>query len=125
MRAQSDFTYSEFFAARTGRCLSGVAASFEGRDLTYGELAERSDNLAAHLRDLGVGPEVLVAISVEPCLELLVALLAIWKAGGAYLPLDPQLPDERLAHMLVDSGAALLLTRSPAHRTLLGACCRV
>jgi amino acid adenylation domain-containing protein len=125
MRAQSDFTYSEFFAARTGRCLSGVAASFEGRDLTYGELAERSDNLAAHLRDLGVGPEVLVAISVEPCLELLVALLAIWKAGGAYLPLDPQFPQERLAHMLADSGAALLLTRSPSHRKLLSACCRV
>ncbi|HXO20761.1 MAG TPA: AMP-binding protein, partial [Thermoanaerobaculia bacterium] len=79
--------------------------------LTYGELAARVRRLAAHLRALGVGPGVLVAIHAERSARTVEAILAVLAAGGAYLPLDPGYPRERLAFMLEDSRAAVLLTR--------------
>ena len=85
---------------------------------TYGELDRRSDRLAARLQARGVGPEVVVAVGLGRCPELLVALLAVWKAGGVYLPVDPVYPAERLAFMLADSGAALLVTGEPWRRSL-------
>jgi amino acid adenylation domain-containing protein len=84
--------------------VEGAAAS-----LTYGELARRACRLARRLRALGVGPEAVVGIAVEPSPALVVALLAVLEAGGAFLPLDPALPVERRAFMVQDSGAALLL----------------
>ena len=77
--------------------------------LSYRLLDERSDQLADQLRGLGVGPEVLVGLCLERCLALPVVLLAVLKAGGAYLPLDPDYPAERLEYMLRDAGASLLL----------------
>ena len=85
---------------------------FEDTSLTYGELDARSNQLAHHLRALGVGPEVVVGLCVERSLEMLVGLLGILKAGGAYLPLDPDYPPERLAFMLADAGAPVLVTQS-------------
>ena len=72
----------------------------------------RSNKLAHHLRALGVGPEVIVALCVERSLELIVGLLGILKAGGAYLPLDPDYPPERLAFMLADAHARVLVAQS-------------
>ena len=69
---------------------------FEEQQLTYRELNRRANQLAHHLRTLGVGPEVLVGICVERSVEMVVGLLAILKAGGAYVPLDPFYPLERL-----------------------------
>ncbi|HVS00968.1 MAG TPA: amino acid adenylation domain-containing protein, partial [Thermoanaerobaculia bacterium] len=80
--------------------------------LTHGELADRSDRLAAHLRTLGVGPDVLVALFLERSVDLVVALLAVLKAGGAYLPLDTSLPRPRLSFMLGDARPSLLLTQT-------------
>ncbi len=80
--------------------------------LTHGELADRSDRLASHLRALGVGPDVLVALFLERSVDLVVALLAVLKAGGAYLPLETSLPRPRLSFLLEDSRVALLLTRT-------------
>ncbi|HTG31557.1 MAG TPA: amino acid adenylation domain-containing protein [Thermoanaerobaculia bacterium] len=80
--------------------------------VTHGELAARSDRLAAHLRALGVGPDVLVALFLERSVDLVVALLAVLKAGGAYLPLEASLPRPRLSFLLEDSRAALVLTRT-------------
>ena len=80
------------------------------RALSYGELDARSNQLAHHLRALGVGPEVVVGLCVERSLEMLVGLLGILKAGGAYLPLDPDYPAERLAFMLADARAPVLVT---------------
>ena len=79
------------------------------------DLDRRANRLASHLRALGVGPEVLVGLCVERSLEMLVGILGILKAGGAYVPLDPTYPQERLAFMLEDTGAPVLLTQ---HRLL-------
>ena len=93
---------------------------FEADSLSYGELDARSNQLAHHLRALGVGPEVVVGLCLERSLEMLVALLAILKAGGAYLPLDPDYPRERLAFMLADAGAPVLVTHSALRARLPG-----
>ena len=95
-------------AARTP---AAVAAMHEGQRLTYRELNERANQLAWHLREQGVGPDVLVGICVERSLEMVVGLLGILKAGGAYLPLDPEYPAERLRYMVEDSRPALLLSQ--------------
>jgi amino acid adenylation domain-containing protein len=80
--------------------------------LTYSELNARTDQLASHLRKLGVGPETLVGICIERSPEMVIGLLGILKSGGAYVPLDPTYPKERLALMLEDSKPLVLLTQS-------------
>jgi amino acid adenylation domain-containing protein len=84
--------------------------TFEGHTLSYTELDRRANRVAHRLRELGVGPDSLVALSAERSLELVVGLLGILKAGGAYVPLDPAYPRDRLEFMLEDSGAKVLVT---------------
>jgi len=85
----------------------------QGREqLSHGELDARSDRLAAHLRALGAGPDVLVAPFLERSIDLVVALLAVLKAGGAYLPLDTSLPRPRLSFLLEDARPSIVLTRT-------------
>src|SRR6185295_617155 len=79
--------------------------------VSYGELERRANQLAQQLRAQGVGPEVFVGLLLERGVELVVALLATLKAGGAYLPLEPNYPRERLRYMLQNAGAGLLLTQ--------------
>jgi amino acid adenylation domain-containing protein len=79
--------------------------------LTAGELDRRSNQLARHLQGMGVGLETLVGLYMDRSADMLVAILGIWKAGGAYLPLDPAFPRERLAYMLKDSAAPVLITQ--------------
>ncbi|MBW4630835.1 MAG: amino acid adenylation domain-containing protein [Iphinoe sp. HA4291-MV1] len=81
------------------------------QQLTYCELNRRANQLAHHLRSLGVGPEVLVGICVERSLSMVIGLLGILKAGGAYVPLDPSYPQERLAFILQDAQVSVLLTQ--------------
>src|SRR5215831_17826498 len=87
-----------------------VAASFNNENLTYAELERRANQLANYLLRIGVGPDVLVGISLPRSLDMLVALLGILKAGGAYVPLDPSYPKDRLAFMLNDSQLRYLVT---------------
>ncbi|WP_445299249.1 amino acid adenylation domain-containing protein [Microcoleus sp.] len=89
-----------------------IALVFEEQQLTYKELNQRANQLAHYLRNLGVGPEVLVGICVERSLKMVVGLLGILKAGGAYVPLDPAYPPERLVFMLEDAEVAVLLTQA-------------
>lgn len=89
-----------------------TAVIFANTELTYAELNGRSNRLAHRLIELGVKPEVKVGIAVERSLEMIIGLLAILKAGGGYVPLDPDYPNERLGYMLEDSGIGLLLTRT-------------
>ena len=95
-------------AARTP---DAVAVSCGEQSLSYGELNAQANRLAHRLRRLGVGPGVLVGICVDRSLEMIVGLLAILKAGGGYVPLDPEYPAERLAFLLRDSAAPVLLTQ--------------
>ncbi|HSF39094.1 MAG TPA: amino acid adenylation domain-containing protein, partial [Thermoanaerobaculia bacterium] len=81
------------------------------QSLSYGELEARVDALTARLRAQGVGPEAVVGIFLERSFDLVVALLAVLRAGGAYLPLDPAYPEERIAFLVEDSGAKLVITR--------------
>jgi non-ribosomal peptide synthetase component F len=99
------------FEEQVARAPEAVAVVFEDQQLTYGELNARANQLAHHLIALGVGPEVLVGICMERSLELVIGLLGILKAGGAYVPLDPGYPNERLAFMLNDTAAPVLLTQ--------------
>ncbi|MBZ4423315.1 non-ribosomal peptide synthetase, partial [Myxococcus sp. RHSTA-1-4] len=95
------------------RAPDAVAAVVDGQRLTYSELESRAWGLARRLRREGVGTESIVGLCVERSLELVVGLVGILHAGGAYLPLDPSLPRERLAFMLEDSGARVLVTQQP------------
>jgi amino acid adenylation domain-containing protein len=88
------------------------ALTMEGASLTYQGLNARANQLAAHLREVGVGPESLVGIHFDRSFELIIGIMAILKAGGAYLPLDLACPEDRLTFMLKDSGAQVLLTDS-------------
>ncbi|MFA0994937.1 MULTISPECIES: non-ribosomal peptide synthetase [Pseudomonas syringae group] len=87
------------------------AVVFEGQSLSYRELNRQANRLAHHLRRLGVGPDVRVAVCIERSLDLPVALLAVLKAGGAYVPLDPDYPQGRLSHILDDTCPAAVLTQ--------------
>ncbi|PMZ90106.1 MULTISPECIES: non-ribosomal peptide synthetase [unclassified Pseudomonas] len=89
-----------------------TALVWEGGQLSYAELHQQANRLAHYLRDKGVGPDTCVAIALERSPQLLVGLLAILKAGGAYVPLDTDYPAERLAYMLGDCQAGLLLSHS-------------
>ena len=101
----------DFFEQQVARTPEAVAVIYEGRQLSYAELNGRANQLARYLQGHGVGPEVLVGMYVERSLEMAVGLLGILKAGGAYVPLDPGFPSERLAFMLKDSQAPVLLTQ--------------
>ena len=90
---------------------NAIAVEFQDQKLTYQELNVRANQLAHHLRNLGVRAEVLVGICVERSLEMIVGLLGILKAGGAYVPLDPAYPKERLDFMLCDSQVSVLVTQ--------------
>lgn len=97
--------------AQVRRSPHATALIAESGRLTYAELNERANRLAHHLRDLGVSPDSLVGIYLERSAELVVSLLAVLKAGGAYVPLDPTYPAERLAWILEDTQAPVVLTR--------------
>src|SRR5262249_25619973 len=99
----------ELFAAQAARRPDAVALVSGPQALTYGELARRSSRMARRLAELGVGPGVLVGLCVERSPELVLGVLAILAAGGAYLPLAPSHPMERLAYTLADAGTPVLL----------------
>ncbi|WP_239514415.1 non-ribosomal peptide synthetase/MFS transporter [Streptosporangium sp. 'caverna'] len=102
-------TVPELIAAATAAAPGRTALSHEGVELTYAELDGRSDRLARALREAGAGPESIVGVCLDRSPDLIVTLLAVWKAGAAYLPLDPAYPDDRLTYMLADSAAGILV----------------
>jgi amino acid adenylation domain-containing protein len=107
----SHATLPELVEAQVGRTPDATAVSFEGERLCYAELDQRANRVARRLRAMGAGPETLVGVCAERSCELVVGLLGVLKAGAAYVPLDPEHPAERLAFMLEDAAAPMLLTQ--------------
>jgi amino acid adenylation domain-containing protein len=116
----ADRCVHELFEAQVAQRPEATALTFpstgsgqrEGETLNYAELNRRSNQLAHYLQKLGVGPDVLVGISTDRSPEMIVGILGTLKAGGAYLPLDPTYPEERLAFMLEDAQVPVLLTQA-------------
>jgi amino acid adenylation domain-containing protein len=102
-------TIAQLFERQAALTPEAVAVISKGRRLTYRELEQRSNQLARHLQHLGVGPDILTGIAVERSVEMMVGLLAILKAGGAYVPIDPSFPPQRIALMIEDSQAPVIL----------------
>uniref|UniRef100_A0A2P1CYX5 AptB n=1 Tax=Fischerella sp. CENA298 TaxID=1622126 RepID=A0A2P1CYX5_9CYAN len=100
------------FEEQVEKSPDAIAVVYQQQHLTYRELNNRANQLAHHLLSLGVKPEVKVGICVERSLEMVIGILGILKAGGAYVPLDPAYPIERLAFMLEDAQAPILLTQT-------------
>ncbi len=112
--------YHQLVEAQVARTPEAVAVQFMDQRLTYRELDRRANQLAHDLRGRGVGPGDVVALCLERSLDMPVALLGIWKAGAAFLPLDPSFPHERMAFMLHDTQAGLLLTQARLRPQLAG-----
>ncbi|MDY6951374.1 MAG: amino acid adenylation domain-containing protein, partial [Thermodesulfobacteriota bacterium] len=107
------------FASQAEKRPEAVALVFRDQQMTYGELNRRANRLAHYLQREGVGPDVLVAVCVERSLDMVVGLLGVLKAGGAYVPLDPAYPKARLAFMIEETAAPVLLTRAHLAERLL------
>lgn len=103
----------QLFEAHATRTPHATALVYNGQTMSYGELNRRANQLAHYLIKRGVGPERIVGICIERSPEMVIGLLAIFKAGAAYLPLDANYPQERLTFMVEDADIALLLTQEP------------
>jgi amino acid adenylation domain-containing protein len=102
----------ELFEAQVKRTPSAIAVAFRNQQLSYTQLNTRANQLAHYLRRKGVGPDSVVAVMDDRTPEMIVALLGVLKAGGAYLPVDTQNPRDRILSLLDDSGASVVLTRT-------------
>ncbi len=100
--------------AQARRRPDAVAVRFAGTEMTYARLNGQANRLACQLRGMGVGTETLVGVMLDRSLELVVTLLAVLKAGAAYVPLDPAAPAERLAYMVRDAAPAVIVSRGPS-----------
>jgi natural product biosynthesis luciferase-like monooxygenase protein len=106
-----DTTIPAMIAAQVARTPDAVAVVFEDQQLTYRELDARANRLARHLRSLGAGPDTLVGLCCERSVEMAVAILGVHKAGAAYVPMDPAYPADRIALMLDDAQAQIVVTQ--------------
>jgi amino acid adenylation domain-containing protein len=120
-----DLSVHELFRRQARRAPSAIALRCGADSLTYAELDRRSDALARHLRRLGVGAEVRVALMLERSAGLVVAMLAVLKAGGAYVPLDATLPLGRLTRVAADAGAGVFVTQASLEELLPGGAAQV
>ncbi|MDC1162604.1 amino acid adenylation domain-containing protein, partial [Tenacibaculum sp.] len=107
-----DKTVTELFTSQVKKSPTAIAAVFEGEELTYRELDERSNQLAHYLVGQGVKPDDLVGICLERGFDMLVGILGILKSGGAYVPIKPDFPMDRIAYIIEDTGCSILVTDS-------------
>lgn len=106
-----DLCLQQLIEQQVERSADAVAVRFGEQTLSFGQLNRQANQLAHYLRELGIGPDSLVGVQMERSLELMIALLAVIKAGGAYLPLDPGYPEERLALIIDDAAVTVVLTQ--------------
>ncbi|WP_222104900.1 non-ribosomal peptide synthetase, partial [Flavobacterium anhuiense] len=113
-----DKTIIELFEEQVMNTPDAVAVVYEGEELSYRELNERSNQLGRYLRDQGVQADTLVGICLERSLEMLVGILGILKSGAAYVPIDPDYPQDRISYMVGDAGMKQVLSSSSSHKVL-------
>jgi natural product biosynthesis luciferase-like monooxygenase protein len=113
-----DACVHELFESQVAQTPDVTAVVFEDRSLTYRELDHRASQLAARLRELGVGPDRLVGVFVERSIDLVVAIYGVLKAGGAYVPMDPSYPQGRIEYMIEDSKASVIITQEHLEESL-------
>jgi amino acid adenylation domain-containing protein len=109
--ALSSKVFCELFALQAEETPNRIAVTFRGQKMTYGTLNQKSNQLARKLRDAGVVPDCLVGVMAERSIETVIAILGIFKAGGAYLPIDPGYPDQRKKYILDDSKTNIILVK--------------
>src|SRR5690606_15723512 len=109
---------TELFEEQAERTPDNIAITYEDKQLTYRELNEKSNQLAHVLRDKGVKPDDIVGLLVERSVEMIIAILGVLKAGGAYMPIDPHYPTDRIKYMMEDSKADLLLISNDSSNSL-------
>src|SRR3984885_9703567 len=115
----------ELFEKQVEQTPKAVALVFGNQELTYQELDARANQLGHYLQKGGVGPDTLVGICAERSLEMVIGLLGILKAGGCYVPLDPEYPKERLAFMLKDTAVSVVLTQAHLVETIPSCAARI
>jgi non-ribosomal peptide synthetase component F len=111
-------TVVDLLCAQAGQTPLAIAVECGVESLTYSEIDARAEQLGAYLRARGVGPDVIVAVCVQRSVEMVVAVLGVQRAGGACLPIDPNLPRARIAFMLDDAGTVLVVTQDALHDRL-------
>nr|WP_083858705.1 non-ribosomal peptide synthetase [Paenibacillus sp. OSY-SE] len=120
-----DKTIHRLFEEQAERTPDAIAVMYENSQLTYRELNERANRLARTLRADGAGADRLVGLMVERSLDMMVGIIAILKSGGAYVPIDPEYPEERIRYMLEDSGTQIIVTQRHLQERIPGAGTRV
>jgi len=111
VRYPGDMRLPSYIEQQAERTPDAVALTYDDQVLSYRELNARANQLAHHLRSLGVGPDTMVGICLQRSVEMVVGLLGIVKAGAAYVPLDPDYPRDRLEYMIQDAGVPVLLSQ--------------
>ncbi|QUI24145.1 non-ribosomal peptide synthase/polyketide synthase [Vallitalea pronyensis] len=120
-----DKTIQELFEEQVERTPDNIAVVFEDKQLTYMALNQRANQLARMLREKGVKADSIVGIMVEPTVEMIIGIMGILKAGGVYLPIDPEYPNSRIQYMIKDSGVKLLLTGRDIAKGIEAGCHRI
>jgi len=110
----SEKTIHQLYEEKAKENPGKIAVVFEEKQITYKNLNEKANQMARFLQEKGIAPDTVVGVMVNRSIEMVIAILAVMKAGGAYLPIDPQYPAERITYMLKDSGVSILLTDEPA-----------
>ena len=120
-----DLCLHQLIEEQAARTPDQVALVFDEQELTYGELNFRANQLAHHLKGLGIGPDVLVGLYVQRSIEMVVGMLGILKAGGAYVPIDPSYPSARIALVIEDSHLGFILTTEQIRAALPASSARI
>ncbi|MFD1334936.1 amino acid adenylation domain-containing protein [Oceanobacillus iheyensis] len=113
----TDRSIVQIFESQVDKYPHNIAVSYEGEQLTYQQLNERANQMARYLMDQGAGPEKLISIMLPRSISMMVSILAVLKTGSAYVPVDPDYPDERISYILSDANPSIVITNEKSNQT--------
>lgn len=113
----TDRSIVQIFESQVDKYPHNIAVSYEGEQLTYQQLNERANQMARYLMDQGAGPEKLISIMLPRSISMMVSILAVLKTGSAYVPVDPDYPDERISYILSDVNPSIVITNEKSNQT--------